>query len=100
MKTYLEILETLDKQDDKIMNEVIELVKQDPNFPNTNNIEVMAKYIYLKLNHKQTSAFQKSLMIYHFILNDFKQPEDPRILQQINFIVELQNNDKKYPFNS
>jgi len=100
MKTYLEVLKTFGKQDDPTTNEVVEFIVNDPSFPNTTNIEQVARYIYLKMDHQQTTAFQKTLMMYFYIINDFKQPEDPNILIQINRVVELQNDDPNYQFNS
>lgn len=94
--TYLNFLKTLGKQDDQEMMQVIELIKNDTGFPNTADINKVAKHLYLKLNQEETLAFQKSLMLYFYVQNGFQQPDDPKVLDEINTIVNLQNNDPNY----
>lgn len=79
-------------------SKVIAMIKNDSDFPDTDQISVMAKYLYRKLDHEMTLAFQQTLMFWKFFANGNKQPEDPRVLDEINEIVSLQNNDPEYRF--
>ena len=65
--------------------------------PDTDDIKELARFLYLKLDREMTLAFQKSLMMWLFVKNDFQQPKDT-YLEEINHIIELQNNDPDYPY--
>lgn len=95
--TYKEFILALPLQDDATLNWMIKFVKADKSFPDTDNFEIIAKHVYLQFNHKQTLAFQKSLMFYLHITKG-ENSASSELLKQINKIVELQNSDPKYPY--
>ncbi len=94
--TLKEFILTAPKQEDESINYVLNLLQNQKDLPD--DIESISKLIYLKLNPQQTHAFQKTLMMYFFTENNYQQPQDPEILNKINFIIDLQNNDKNYKF--
>ncbi len=81
-------------QDDPISNEVIKIVKNDKEFPKTSDIKSIASHIYNKLDHGQTTAFQKLLLFWKFAENNYKQPTDPKLLNEINYIIDLQDRNQ------
>ncbi len=85
-------------QGDPHLNKIVTFIKTDPSFPNTNNIELMAKYLYLKLDRDLTLAYQKTLLFWLYQKNGNQKSSDPTHLDKVNYIVELQNNDPSYPF--
>jgi hypothetical protein len=94
--TLKEFILSAPQQDDESINYVLDLLKAEKDLPET--VESISKVIYLKLNTQQTTAFQKTVMMYFFTENNYQQPQDPAMLNKINFIVELQNNDTNYKF--
>lgn len=78
-------------QDDPFANQVILIIRKDVNFPATSDIKVLAKYLYKTLDHKQTTAFQKLIMFWKFAENNYRQPTDPNLLKEINYIIDLQD---------
>jgi len=92
---FISFINQLPKQDDPAINEFIELAKQDDTFPDTDDVDILAEYLYLNLNHRLTTAFQKTLMLWFYVRNNYKQPDD-NALDKINRIVALQNNDPNY----
>jgi len=94
--TLKEFILSAPKQEDTNINYVLDLLKNQKDLPK--DVETISKVIYLKLNHEQTQAFQKIVMMYFFTENNFQQPQDPEILNKINFIIDLQNNDENYKF--
>jgi|GEM_PF-1611951 hypothetical protein len=83
-------------QEDKEATQLMKRISEDANFPNTEEIKTIAEYLYLDLDLKQTSSFQKLLMLWKFTESNFKQPSNPNFLTEINIIVDLQNNDPNY----
>jgi len=81
-------------QSDPVSNELIIRFQKEINFPVTSDIETIAKHLYLTLNHTETTAFQKLIMFWKFAENKYKQPTDPNLLNQINYIIELQDGIK------
>ena len=85
---------------------VIDLIKNDKKFPQDNSDpSVMAIRLYLRLNEKQTVAFQKLLMLYRATVPSCKFPprsiaRNSMLLEAMNLIVHLQNNDSRYQFHS
>ena len=90
--TYKAFILSLPLQLDPTINWVITFVKSDTNFPDTSDIEIIAKHIYINLNEKQTLAFQKSLMMY------WEQTGNLHLMQSANHIVDLQDGDENYQF--
>lgn len=78
-------------QDSPISNQVISMIRNDNEFPKTADIKSIALYIYKKLNHEQTYAFQKLLMFWKYSENNHRQPDNPKELEEINYIIDLQN---------
>ena len=93
--TLKEFIKTAPKQEDKNINYVLGLLQNQKDLPE--DVETISKVIYLNLNPQQTQAFQKILMMYFFTENNYQQPTAQN-LNKINFIVDLQNNDKNYKF--
>ena len=62
--TYKEFILSLPLQDDATINWMQKFVREDSEFPDTKNVEDIAKRVYLLFNHKQTLAFQKSLIMF------------------------------------
>ncbi|MCP4121760.1 MAG: hypothetical protein GY751_08395 [Bacteroidetes bacterium] len=93
---YYDFIRDLPTQEDDNLNQVIDIILKDTSFPKTDDLEKLAEHLYLKLNPDLTTAFQRSLMLWQFALNDYKQPQDVGLLNQINYIVDLQNNDPDY----
>jgi len=58
----------------------------------------MANYLYADLDQNNTQAFQKLLMFWKFSENNNQQPTDMNLLNEINYIVELQTNDINYKY--
>jgi len=90
--TFKSFISTLPLQQDPTINWVITFVKSDNNFPDTSDIEVIAKHVYLQLNEKQTLAIQKSLVMY------WTESENLHLMQSENHIVDLQDSDENYQF--
>ncbi len=93
---FLSFLKSLPEQQDKGSLDFIALVRSDANFPATSDPEKLAHYLYLRLNHRLTTAYQKLLMLYFYVENNYNQPSDPTLLDKINLIVSLQNMDPLY----
>jgi hypothetical protein len=90
--TYKSFITSLPLQLDPTINWVITFVKSDENFPDTDNIEIIAGHVYKALNEKQTLAFQKSLVMY------WEQTGNAHLTQSENHIVDLQDADPDYQF--
>jgi hypothetical protein len=88
---------SIEKQNNPIQNELLTLIKNDAEFPKTDKIDVMAKYIYLKLSSIHTRSYQSLLIFWLMKAKGISQP-DPTTLNLVNLVVELQNNDPNYPF--
>ena len=88
--TFKSFILSLPLQQDPTINWVITFVKSDVNFPDTNDIEIIAKHVYLQLNEKQTLAIQKSLALY------WEASGNLHLMQAENHIVDLQDGDEKY----
>ena len=82
-------------QDDKITNRVLKILVDDESLPKTNDIKTLAQHVYLKFDEQETTAFQKLILIWRTIANDFKQDFDPNLLEEVNYIIGLQDNVKK-----
>ena len=101
---FYEFVKSLPKQVDSNINEAIELIKNDLKFPkDTSDPSVLGIYLYLQVDHKQTNAFQKLLMLYQQMVKDNKLPErsvarQDMFMEAINLIVVLQNNDSRYKY--
>jgi hypothetical protein len=93
--TLKEFILSAPKQDDESINHVLDLLTGQKDLPE--DVKTISKVIYLKLNPQQTQAFQKIIMMYYFTENNYQQPTAQN-LDEINFIIELQNNDVNYPF--
>lgn len=94
--TFLEFIkQQLKHSHDKNINEFISWIKKEKNCPDTSDIKVLSKYLYNKLDRSQTLAYQKSLMMYFYTLNNFKMPKEDK-LPEINYVIELQNADPQY----
>jgi hypothetical protein len=93
--TLKEFILSAPQQDDENINHVLDLLKAEKDLPET--VESISKAIYLKLNTQQTTAFQKTVMMYFFAENNYQQPTAQN-LDKINFIIDLQNDDVNYPF--
>ena len=61
---FITFLKQQTKQPDEAVNLFVNFAVNDKIFPTSSDPEILAKYLYKKLNHKQTSGFQKCLMIY------------------------------------
>ncbi|MCX6180350.1 MAG: hypothetical protein NT150_00285 [Bacteroidetes bacterium] len=90
--TFKSFVLSLPLQQDPTINWVITFVKSDANFPDTDDIEIIAKHVYLQLNEKQTLAFQKALVMY------WTEAGNLNLMQAENHIVDLQDADDKYLF--
>ena len=106
MHFYEFISSQLKKGQDKYIQQVIDLIKNDSSFPKDNSDPTaLAIHLYLTLNEEQTSAFQKLLMIYKTITPNHKFPKrtiarEDMFLSALNLIVNLQNNDSNYKYHS
>src|SRR5690625_1662826 len=85
-------------QDDVYINEIIELIVKDVNFPETEDIKQMARYLYKNLDQNHTLAFQKLLMFWRYTKKNNQQPDDMSLLNEINYIIKLQTNDVNYKY--
>lgn len=92
--TFKNFILSLPPQDNKDINNLLEILRNDELLPE--DTDAVAKHVYLKLNSQLTKCFQQLVMMYFFTENNYKQPQNPDILDKINFIVNLQNNDAKY----
>lgn len=90
---FLTFIKSLPEQEDKGSRDFIAYVRTDANFPTTSDPEKLAHYLYRRLNHRLTLAYQKLLMLYFYTENNYQQPSDTALLGKINLIVSLQNND-------
>ena len=80
-------------QEDKSLNEMITRIMEDTHFPATDNVRAIATYLYKDLDQDHTMAFQKLLMIW-----SFSGKSSPIDLEAINYIIDLQTNDKNYRY--
>lgn len=99
---FIDFIKTAPKQPNKQLQAVIDLIKNDTDFPKSSDPSKLAIYLYLKLNEKQTTAFQQLLMIYRQMPNH-KLPKraiarEDMFLDAINLIVNLQNSDSDYKY--
>lgn len=97
---FIDFIKTAPKQLDKHILSVVELIINDKNFPKTGDPAKLAIHLYLKLDEKQTTAFQQLLMIYRRVPNN-KLPKraiarEDMFLDALNLIVNLQNCDSDY----
>jgi|SRR6185437_14482058 len=90
-----EHIEDFVNQDKSVQNFILWAFK-DKDFPATDDLTVLANYLYLKLNKEQTAAYQKLLLFYLYLKNGGRQPTNPELLQKVNLIVTLQQNDPQY----
>jgi len=90
--TFKSFILSLPLQDDATINWMIQYVQADKSFPDTDNIYTVINHVYLQFNHKQTLAFQKTLIIY------MQESGDMAVMNSINRIVELQNGDERYQY--
>ena len=93
--TFMTTVAVADQSDPR-RTRLIEMLKEDDEFPKTSDIKGMAKYLYKKLDRQMTTAFQQSLIIWKFHLNGYKEPNEPGLLDEINEIILLQNSDPEY----
>ena len=104
MNFYQFITTQLPSGQDVFIQQVIDLIKNDPTFPkHTSDPAQLAIHLYLKLNANQTSAFQKLLMTYEYSVPKHDFPErttarEDMFTDALNIIVFLQNNDSRYTF--
>lgn len=96
--TFHHFITTQPPQHDRNLARFADMVKNDPGFPKTDDIEELARYLYMKLDDDLTAAFQKSVMIWQYVRNDFKNNDSPDMLRKLNIIIELQNNTPDYPW--
>lgn len=90
--TYKEFILSLPLQEDATINWMQKFVREDGEFPDTKNVEDIIKHVYLLFNHKQTLAFQKSLIMF------LELTGDSTIMNAVNKIVEMQDSDPNYPY--
>jgi hypothetical protein len=99
---FVDFVRSIPAQEDQRLMAFVSFVKQDKNFPQTNDPAKLAIYLYLKLDHGMTTTFQNCLMLYSKIPNNklpkrfFGRADMP--LMAINLIVSLQNFDSDYPW--
>lgn len=101
--SFIDFITYSPEQDDKDINEFIQLVKNDKSFIASSDPIELSKYLYKKLEPKLTYAFQKSFLMYGSIVQNNHIPakymETPKaMLEAVNHILILQNNDPEYPF--
>lgn len=97
---FIDFIKNSPKQQDKQLQAVIDLINNDTQFPKNSDPSKLAIHLYLKLDIKQTSAFQQLLMIYRQLPNN-KLPKravarEDMFLDALNLIVSLQNSDSDY----
>lgn len=95
---FIEFIKKLPKQDDKATNSFLSWAKAQTNFPSGSDPHAIAEELYKKLDHQKTLGFQKCLMIYFSMPNN-ELPKDlagnqEKMLQAINYIIDLQESDK------
>jgi hypothetical protein len=84
--TYKNYIKTMLQQPDKGIEAIRLMFKEDANFPDTNDVKEIARYVYNKLTpNKQTSDFQKILMFWG--METGKQID----LGHLNYVIDLQN---------
>ena len=97
---FITFIQKQAKQPDEAVNLFVNFAVNDKNFPTSSDPEILAKYLYKKLNHKQTSGFQKCLMIYKQFEQKNEIPnkynDQMKFIDALNFIIDLQNNDPEY----
>lgn len=94
------------KMSDVAIGQVIDIILKDDTFPkHTSDPAQLAIHLYLKLNVKQTTAYQNLLALYKELAPNHKFPErtapshrQDMFLDALNLIVTLQNNDSRYKF--
>jgi uncharacterized protein YozE (UPF0346 family) len=103
MHFYEFITTQLQQGQDPTVQQVIDIIKKDANFPtHTSDPAQLAIYLYLKLNEAQTTKYQQLLMLYKQLVPKHKFPKrttarEDMFMDAINLIVSLQNNDSRYP---
>ena len=100
---FKDFIQSLPKQDDKVINNFIDLVKNDANSPSGSEPSKLAIYLYQLLNIEQTTAFQKLLLLYGSMpfnqLPKRYHHNQGMSIMAVNIIVALQNFDEDYPYN-
>jgi len=94
--TFLDFINAIPTQDDPEIGKMITYLNEDKQFPSTDDIGIMSHYLYKKLYYPQTFAFQQLLMIWIGSSRPDLQPNDPKVLAEINLIIDLQNADSEY----
>lgn len=98
---FIDFVKTAPDQPNKELQAIIDLIKNDAEFPKSSDPSKLAIYLYLKLNGKQTTAFQQLLMIYSQMPNKLPKRATARedmLLDAINLVVNLQNSDSDYKY--
>jgi len=106
MHFYEFITTQIQPNQDKDIDSFLAYIKNDKTFPkNNSDPTTLAIQLYLHLDEKQTTAFQKLLMLYKHMVKNHKLPKrttarEDMFLTAINLIVSLQNNDSNYKFHT
>jgi len=101
--TFRDYILMMPEQPDKGISEFIEFAKKDSDFPNTSDPKVLCEYLYLKLNPELTTSFQKMFLFFEQVEPNNELPKmyvgnKMLLMNDINYIIDLQNNDPKYSF--
>jgi len=96
---FLDFVKKNSKQEDADLISFITAIKKIESIPASSDPRILGRFLYRKLNRKQTLGFQKWFMIY----SADKQNELPKelhsektFLDAINTIVDMQNSDPEY----
>ncbi len=103
METFYNFICSMPVQEDAYTNKFISMCKIDEDFPRSNDPAKLAIHLYLKLDPKMTTTFQRLLMLYHKVhperLPKRAFARQDMALATINIIVSLQNASTEYKWN-
>ncbi len=88
-KTFIDKEAKIDPSDIVSMA-VILLIRDDVKFPRTYDMKLMARYLHKRFSHERVTAYQRLLFMWLFRNNNYQPPTDVNLLNDINYIIELE----------
>jgi hypothetical protein len=82
---FIDFIKTLPKQEDTILEQLRNSFTHDEHFPVTSDVNILAEYLWNKLDNKQTTKYQSMLMIW-----TLQKGQNPN-LEDINCIIDVQH---------
>jgi hypothetical protein len=85
----IQYIKAMQHQPDSTIELLRNKFTDDANFPETSDINILANYVWDKLNNQQTTAYQNILMMWGF------ESRTPFSLDDLNLIIDVQDKLRK-----